>query len=97
MQNRHYIGKFYIEKNKLKDNLLSIKYSKNEAPHSQLRPRSISTALRGLVEDVRPEIRVAVGWALARRGGAAAGAGSETEALFFKCVFETLMMDIGQG
>ena len=39
-------------KNKLKDNLLSIKYSKNEAPHSQLRPRSISTALRGLIEDV---------------------------------------------
>ena len=52
MQNRHYVGKFYIEKNKLKDNLLSIKYSKNEAPHSQLRPRSISTALRGLIEDV---------------------------------------------
>ncbi len=52
IQNRHYIGNFYIEKNKLKDNLLSIKYSKNEAPHTQLRPRSISTALRGLIEDV---------------------------------------------
>ena len=52
MQNRHYVGKFYIEKNKLKKNLLSIKYSKNEAPHSQLRPRSISTALRGIIEDV---------------------------------------------
>ena len=52
VQNRHYIGNFYIEKNKLKDNLLSIKYSKNEAPHTQLRPRSISTALRGLIEDV---------------------------------------------
>mgnify|MGYP004311734525 FL=1 len=52
IQNRHYIGNFYIEKNKLKDNLLSIKYSKNEAPHTQLRPRSISAALRGLIEDV---------------------------------------------
>ena len=36
----------------MKDNLLSIKYSKTEAPHSQLRPRSISTALRELLEDV---------------------------------------------
>ena len=52
IQNRHYIGKFYIEKHKLKDNLLSVKYSKNEVPPSQLRPRSISTALRGLIEDV---------------------------------------------
>jgi len=52
VENRHYIGNFYIEKNKLKDNLLSIKYSKTEAPLSQLRPRSISAALRGLIEDV---------------------------------------------
>ena len=52
IQNRHYIGKFYIEKHKLKDNLLSVKYSKNEVPPSQLRPRSISTALRGFIEDV---------------------------------------------
>ena len=52
VQNRHYIGNFYIEKHKLRDNLLSVKYSKNEVPPSALRPRSISTALRGLIEDV---------------------------------------------
>ena len=52
IQNRHYIGNFYIEKHKLRDNLLSVKYSKNEVPPSALRPRSISTALRGLIEDV---------------------------------------------
>jgi hypothetical protein len=52
MDNREYIDKFYIEKNKLRDNILSVKYSKNEVPPSQLRPRSISTALRELIEDV---------------------------------------------
>ena len=52
IQNREYIDNFYIEKNKLKDNILSVKYAKNEVPPSQLRPRSISTALRELIEDV---------------------------------------------
>ena len=52
IDNREYIDKFYIEKNKLRDNILSVKYAKNEVPPSQLRPRSISTALRELIEDV---------------------------------------------
>ena len=60
IQNRHYIGKFYIEKHKLKDNLLSVKYSKNEVPPSQLRPRSISADvdvhlnLRTIIEKLVP-------------------------------------------
>ena len=52
IDNREYIDKFYIEKNKLRDNILSVKYAKNEIPLAQLRPRSISTALRELIEDV---------------------------------------------
>ena len=52
LENREYLGNFYVEKNKLKDNILSVKYAKTEVPLSQLRPRSITTALRELIEDV---------------------------------------------
>ena len=52
LENREYLGNFYVEKNKLKDNILSVKYAKTEVPPSQLRPRSITTALRELIEDV---------------------------------------------
>ena len=53
LSKRKYISdeKFYIDTNKLNDNILSVKYAKTEANIPSLRTQSISTDLKELIQD----------------------------------------------
>jgi len=49
---RHYIGNFYIELNKLKDNILSVKYRKSDAFIPTVKVQHITNKLKEIIEDV---------------------------------------------
>ena len=53
-KNRHYIGdgKYYVELHKLKENLLSVKYSSTDAHLTTVKIQSISNDVKTLIEDV---------------------------------------------
>jgi len=51
-KNRHYLGKFYVEKHKLKDNILSVKYATTDAYIPNCKVQNISNDLKQLIEDV---------------------------------------------
>jgi len=58
-KNRHYIagsnGKFYIELHKLKENVLSVKYSSTDAHLTTVKVQMISDDVKTLIEDVLKE------------------------------------------
>ena len=49
---RHYIGNFYVELHKLKDNILSVKYRKTDAYIPTVKTKHISNKLKEVIEDV---------------------------------------------
>jgi hypothetical protein len=51
-QNRHYLGMYYLEKKKLNENILSVKYSKTDSPILKLRSQKISNELKEIINDV---------------------------------------------
>jgi hypothetical protein len=51
-QNRHYLGMYYLEKKKLNENILSVKYSKTDSPIQKLRSQKISNELKEIINDV---------------------------------------------
>jgi hypothetical protein len=53
-KNRHYLNddKFYIELHKLKDNILSVKYSSNDAHLTTVKVQNISDDIKNIIEDV---------------------------------------------
>ena len=53
-KNRHYLNdnKFYIELHKLKDNILSVKYSSTDAHLTTVKVQNISDDIKNIIEDV---------------------------------------------
>lgn len=50
--NRHYLGKFYVEKHRLKDNILSVKYASTDAHIPTCKVQNISNEVKSIIEDV---------------------------------------------
>jgi len=52
IKNRHYFGKFYLEKHKLADNILSVKYAGSDGHIPSLKVQTVTDNLKNLVRDV---------------------------------------------
>jgi len=51
-QNRHSFGIYYLDKKKLNENILTVKYTKTDSPIQKLRTQKISNELKEIINDV---------------------------------------------
>lgn len=50
--NRQYLGKYYVDKNKLSDNILCVKYAVNDAQIPTMKVQRVSSGVKENVEDI---------------------------------------------